>query len=112
MPAKLFGIADAHVHFLSDLASGGYMLWGKPFPASPATRGENAERECLWHCDGPGGHGPGGILPSLEGLGHLVGGLPRVRRLASTRHHGVPAGVHRLDTLGPVDRQEWLALVL
>lgn len=76
MPAKLFGIADVHVHFLSDLASGGYMLWGKPFPDSPATRGENAERECLSHCDGPGGHGPGGILPSLEGLGHLVGGFP------------------------------------
>jgi Membrane dipeptidase (Peptidase family M19) len=76
MSVKLFGIADTHVHFLSDLASGGYMLWGKPFPASPATKGENAERECLSHCDGFGGHGPGGVLPSLEGVGHLVGGFP------------------------------------
>lgn len=77
MPSKLFGIADAHVHFLSDLASGGYMIWGKPFPASPATVGEAAERECLSHCDGEGGHGPAALFPpSLEGVGHLVGGFP------------------------------------
>lgn len=75
---KLFGIADTHVHFIAHLAHAGYGIWGKPHPNDPATRGEDALKECLPHCDGPGGHGPGAVLPSLEGVGftHFVGGFP------------------------------------
>lgn len=76
---KLFGIADTHVHFFAHLGHAGYGIWGKPHPDDPATQGPDALKECLPHCDGPHGHGPGGLWPNLEfdpTKGHLVGGYP------------------------------------
>lgn len=74
----LFGIADTHVHFVSHLAFGGYGIWGRPHASDPALTGNDALADALPWCDGPKGHGPDGVLPSLEGVGgHLVGGYDR-----------------------------------
>jgi microsomal dipeptidase-like Zn-dependent dipeptidase len=71
----LFGLADTHVHFLAHLAFGGHGIWGRPHPTDPALPGDSALAEALPHCTPA--HGPGGVLPSLEGIGgHLVGGHP------------------------------------
>jgi microsomal dipeptidase-like Zn-dependent dipeptidase len=75
-PPPLLGIADTHVHFMSHLAFAGYGIWGRPHASDPTLTGAAAEADALPWCSGPRGHGPGGILPSLEGAGtgHLVGG--------------------------------------
>jgi microsomal dipeptidase-like Zn-dependent dipeptidase len=76
-PEPLFGFADTHVHFANHLAFGGYGVWGRPHAADPALTGDAAMADALPWCDGSRGHGPGGVLPSLEGVGgHLVGGWP------------------------------------
>lgn len=73
----LFGIADTHVHFLAHLAFGGYGIFGAPHASNPTLLGDDAMRDALPWCSGPNGHGAGGVLPSLEGVGgHLVGGFP------------------------------------
>jgi microsomal dipeptidase-like Zn-dependent dipeptidase len=74
----LFGLADLHVHFFSHLAFAGYGIWGKPSPAAPTIVGAAGLADALAWCDGVDVHGPGGVLPSLEGRpdGHLVGGYP------------------------------------
>lgn len=73
--APLFGIADTHVHFVSHLAFAGYGIFGAPHASDPALTGDAALADALPWCSGPNGHGPGGVLPSLEGVGgHLVGG--------------------------------------
>ncbi|MFI6990736.1 membrane dipeptidase [Nonomuraea wenchangensis] len=66
----LFGLADTHVHFRADLGFGGYGIFGQPF--SPDGDGLVG---AVPHCTGA--HGPGGLMPTLDGIGHLVGGWPQ-----------------------------------
>jgi hypothetical protein len=75
-PPPMLGVADTHVHLVSHLAFAGYGIWGRPHASDPALTGDPALANALPWCDGPRGHGPGGVLPSLEGAleGHLVGG--------------------------------------
>lgn len=74
-PPPLFGLADTHAHFMANLAFAGYGIWGNVHAADPNLDQAAALAQALPHCDGPNGHGPGGTLPSLEGIGgHLVGG--------------------------------------
>ncbi|SFR22151.1 Membrane dipeptidase (Peptidase family M19) [Lentzea waywayandensis] len=66
----LFGLADTHVHFRADLGFGGRGVFGPPVPPSSA-----GLASALPHCTAA--HGPWGLLPSLDGVGHRVGGFPQ-----------------------------------
>jgi microsomal dipeptidase-like Zn-dependent dipeptidase len=62
----LFGLADTHVHFRADLGFAGRGIFG-------STVGRIDE--ALPHCTRA--HGPWGLLPTLDGVGHRVGGYPQ-----------------------------------
>jgi microsomal dipeptidase-like Zn-dependent dipeptidase len=70
----MFGAADLHAHFVSHVGFGGKLIWGNHVPASPTLHGDAGLASALSHCDPI--HGPGGVIPSPEGIGHLVGGFP------------------------------------
>jgi hypothetical protein len=72
----LFGLADTHTHFMAQYAHAGYGIWGRAFPEDSTLTGNAALAASVNHCDGPGGHGAGGRLPTFDGIGHLVGGNP------------------------------------
>jgi microsomal dipeptidase-like Zn-dependent dipeptidase len=66
----LFGLADTHVHFRAELGFGGRGIFGSAVPDHPS----GGLASALPHCTAA--HGPWGLLPSLEGIGHRVGGFP------------------------------------
>ncbi|MEV6598683.1 membrane dipeptidase [Actinoplanes sp. NPDC051346] len=67
----LFGLADTHVHFRAELGFGGRAIFGS---AVPVRRG-GGPASALPHCTAA--HGPWGLLPTLDGIGHRVGGFPQ-----------------------------------
>ncbi|GLI01037.1 membrane dipeptidase [Phytohabitans aurantiacus] len=67
---SLFGLADTHVHFRADLGFGGRGVVGAAVPDDPGGGPDTA----LPHCTRA--HGPWGLLPTLDGIGHRVGGFP------------------------------------
>jgi microsomal dipeptidase-like Zn-dependent dipeptidase len=71
----LFGLADTHVHFRSDLGFGGYGIFGQPFAAEAGVPAVDRLAAAAPHCTRA--HGPFGLLPNLEGVGHRVGGYPQ-----------------------------------
>jgi len=71
----LLGIADTHAHLVPHLGFAGYGIWGRPHASDPAFMGAAGLADAVSDCTPQ--HGPGGALPSLEGVGgHLVGGYP------------------------------------
>jgi hypothetical protein len=75
----LFGMADAHVHFFSELGFGGFGVHGSVRPAHPSTTGNAALQEALGSCEGYMAHGVGGLVPSFEGLFHRTEGYPHFK---------------------------------
>jgi Membrane dipeptidase (Peptidase family M19) len=74
-PAPLFGLADAHTHFMAQYAHAGWGIWGRMLPVDETLTGAAAMAAAIPHCDGPNGHGPGGFGPTFDGVLHDVTGF-------------------------------------
>jgi hypothetical protein len=71
----VFGLADTHAHFFAHLGFGGHGIFGRPFAVEPGEPVADGLATAMPHCTRA--HGPGGLLPTLDGVGHRVGGYPQ-----------------------------------